>query len=166
MENTELTLDEKLKKNEEEFNALFKRRTEDTYRVEFNTSGYAKKLLKEIQSIKIEWAGNEAVGYKNVVETLMTSLDSESKEMFLDLKAYLIEGLNYFLTRKKGNGYYEAKNYSEIVEPLFKTVIQMRKDDDKLKELRNEMDTLKIEIDLANQPQRQQTINEVKNSEI
>ena len=145
-EKIEESVKDKLEQKQKEFDALFKRRTEETYPFEILNLDNLNLLKKYIKDKKVEWTGTESVGYVNAILKIEEYLDKKEEAIkedgTIDVPAYLMEAISFFLNKYKGNGYYEAKNFVKISYPVQKTILLMRKDDETLKQLRENIGQL------------------------
>jgi hypothetical protein len=143
----------------QEFDTLFKRRTEETYEIEVSDTKFLTKMNKVIKS-NLEWTGADSIGYTNVVHTFEKETEGmKVEDSKLNIKAYLIEGLFFMLSRYKGVGYNTAKEFAEVMQPIQKTVSLLRADDEKLKQLREQIGEIEMQISMIENPE-EEMINE------
>lgn len=148
----------------QEFDSLFKRRTEETYEIEVSDAKFLTKMNKVIKS-NLEWTGADSIGYTNVVHTFEKETDGLKIESGkLSMKAYLIEGLFFMLNRYKGVGYNAAKEFAEVMQPLQKTVSLLRIDDEKLKQYREQIGEIEMQISMVENPDEVMITEEAGNN--
>jgi hypothetical protein len=128
---------EDLKKEHDE---LFKKRTSSNYKVEDINNNVLEVLLNVLKSRNIKWKSIDSEGYVNGMNAIEEEFKNiEIKDSSIMLPSRILEVIYWIGNKYEGEGFQDAQKFKKAFSPFAKAINQLRNEDSKLKELRDEI---------------------------